>query len=118
MAKTESIPESYTPDWLEKLDGRTTIAKVVNERLQTLAQDLGGFDRLSYQRLSLIKRAIWMEAIIEQQEAALSRGEEVDQGKLTQAVNSLIGLLKTVGLDRVARDVPDLASYLQKRAGQ
>jgi hypothetical protein len=81
-----------------------------------LQTDLGGRDQLSYQQRSLTKRAIWMEAIIEQQEIALSKGEEVDQGKLTQAVNSLIGLLKTLGLERRAKDVPSLAEYLATRA--
>jgi hypothetical protein len=46
----------------------------------------------------------------------LARGEEVDQGKLTQAVNTLIGLLKTLGLERVARDVPTLGDYLRSKA--
>lgn len=116
MSKQTEIPQKYSHDWLEKLDGRTAIAKAVNERYHALTQDLGGADRLSYQRQSLCKRAIYLEAIIETQEAALSRGEEVDQGKLTQATNTLIGLLKTIGLDRVARDVPDLAEYLKARA--
>ena len=98
------------------MDGRTGIAKAVTQRYRALAADLGGLDQLSYQRRSLCKRAIWLEAVIEQQEAALARGEEVDQGKLTQAVNSLMGVLKTLGLDRAARDVPDLASFLKKRA--
>jgi len=115
MSKPQDLPDRYTPDWLEKLDGRTRLAQVVNDRLQILTTDLGGFDSLSYQQRSLAKRAIWMEAVIEQQEAALARGEDVDQGKLTQAVNSLIGLLKTLGLHRKAREVPDLQSYLKQR---
>ena len=113
--KQSDIPEQYSPDWLEKLDGRTNLAKAVNDRYRALTADLGGADRLSYQRRSLAKRAIWMEAVIEQQEAALSRGEEVDQGRLCQAVNSHIGLLKTLGLDKVAADVPSLHEYLAKR---
>ena len=108
MSKQTEIPASYSPDFLEKLDGRSNIAKAITSRLQALETDLGGRDALSYQQRSLIKRAVWMEAIIEQQEAALARGEEVDQGKLTQAVNSLIGLLKTLGLQRVAKQAPDV----------
>ena len=114
-AKHSEIPTRYSADWLEKLDGRTTLARAVNERYESLATDLGGIDALSYQKRSLCKRAIWMEAIIEQQEAALARGQEVDQGKLTQAVNTLSGLWKTLGLERAARDVPDLQTYLAKR---
>jgi hypothetical protein len=87
---------------------------VVNERLQMLSADLGEWESLSYQRRSLIKRVVWLEIVIEQQEAALSRNEEVDQGRLTQAVNSLIGLLKTLGLDRVPRDVPNLGDLIER----
>lgn len=115
MTQTKAIPPKYSADWLEKLDGRTTLARAVNDRFHSLTQDLGGKDRLSYQRLSLCKRIVYMECIIEQQEAGLSRGEEVDQGRLTQAVNTLIGLLKTVGLDRQAKDVPDLATFMKQR---
>ena len=115
MSKQSEIPNKYSADWLEKLDGRTTLARAVNERYESLATDLGGIDALSYQKRSLCKRAIWMEAIIEQQEAALARGQEVDQGKLTQAVNTLSGLWKTLGLERHAKDVPSLSDYLSKR---
>ena len=104
MSKTQQIPPKFTHDWLDKLDGRTAIAKALQERHGALVNDLGGTPSLSYQRLSLTRRAIHMEALIEQQEAALARGEDVDTGKLTQSINSLIGLYKTLGLDRVARD--------------
>lgn len=69
---------------------------------------------MSYQKRSLAKRAIFIEAVIEQEEAKLARGEEVDQGRLTQAINSLLGLLKTLGLERVVKDI-NLADYLASR---
>lgn len=117
MTQSTELPKQYSSDWLEKLDGRTTLARTVRSRYDALAADLGGHDALSYQRRSLCKRAVWMEAVIEQQEAALSRGEDVDLGRLTQSINSLMGVLKTLGLDRVARDVPDLATYLAGKGG-
>lgn len=113
MAKSNELPQ-YSNDWLEKLDGRTTIARAVQSRYATLVQDLGGMDFLSYQRRSLCKRAIYIEAIIEQQELALSRGEEVDQGRLTQAVNTLIGLLKTLGLERISKEV-SLSDFIRDK---
>lgn len=114
--KNSDLPKRYTEAWLEGLDGRTRLAQAVRARADALMADLGGEDALSYQQRSLCRRAIWMEAVIEQQEAALARGEDIDQGKLTQAVNSLIGLLKTLGLERRAREVPDLQSFIRQRA--
>lgn len=114
-AKQADIPQQYAPDWLEKLDGRTAIARAITDRLHSLEADLGGRDALSYQQRSIAKRAIWTEALIEQQEAALARGADVDFGRLTQANNSLIGLYKALGLERRAKDTPSLGEYLKQR---
>ncbi|GAA0581432.1 hypothetical protein GCM10008997_32910 [Halomonas salifodinae] len=115
MAKQSALPNDYSHDWLERLDGRTRLAQAVRQRYSALTTDLGGHENLSYQRRSLARRALWQEAVIEQMEAALARGEDVDLGRMTQAVNSLQGLLKTLGLDRKAKDIPDLQTYLANR---
>lgn len=104
MAATQ-IPTEYAPDWLEKLDGRTRMAQVINARYQSLTNDLGGVEQLSYQQRSLARRALWFEAMLEQWEAALARGEDVDPGKLTNTTNTLIGLYKALGLQRQSREV-------------
>lgn len=116
--KSSDVPERYSEDWLAKLDGRTQIARAIRDRLDELQNDLGGADALSYQQRSLCKRTIWLEAIVEQQEIALSKGEEVDQGKLTQAVNSLIGLFKTLGLERKARDAPTIQDWIARKTAE
>lgn len=105
MAKQGEIPTKFSEGWIDSLDRRTSIAKAVNERMTMLTSDLGGMDMLSYQQRSLCKRAIWLEALIEQQEADLAKGKEVDQGRLTQAINTFMGLLKTLGLERKSKDV-------------
>lgn len=115
-ANNQEIPPRYSANWIESLDMRTSLSRAVRGRLAELEADLGG--NLSYQRQSLCKRVVWMEAVIEQKEAALARGEDVGQAELTQAVNSLIGLLKTLGLDRKARDAPSLGEYLHSRRGE
>lgn len=115
MTKQSALPDDYSADWIQRLDGRTRLAQAVRQRYAELTTDLGGHDALSYQRRSLAKRALWQEAVIEQMESALARGEDVDLGRMTQSVNSLQGLYKTLGLDRVARDVPDLQTYLANR---
>lgn len=115
-AKLKDLPERYRQDWLESMDGRLGTVKVIKERLATLCDDLGGVESMSYQRRSLAKRVVWLEAMIEQHEAAMARGEDVDAGKWTQGINSLMGLLKTLGLDRVAADVPSIQSWIKERS--
>ena len=109
------LPQRYSADWIEKLDGRTTLAKVVQSRLAELQADLGGPGALSYQERSLTRRAVWLEALIESREAALARGEEIEEGAHTQSINSLMGVWKALGLQRRAKDVTDLATYLRSK---
>ncbi|WP_026148105.1 hypothetical protein [Thioalkalivibrio sp. HL-Eb18] len=108
-------PSRYSSGWIDKLDGRTRLAQAARERLDALQADLGGADALSYQRQSICKRVVWLEVQIEQREAALARGEEIDEARHANNINTLTGLLKAIGLDRKARDVPSLSEYLQQR---
>jgi hypothetical protein len=109
------LPQRYSADWIEKLDGRTTLARVVQSRLAELQADLGGLHALSYQERSLTRRAVWLEALIESREAALARGEEIEEGVHTQSINALMGVWKALGLQRRSRDVTDLATYLRSK---
>lgn len=114
-SKSAELPSRYSSDWLCRLDGRTKLAQAARMRLEDLHANLGGRDALSYQERSLCKRIVWLEAQIEQREAALARGEEIDEGRHTQSVNALVGLLKAIGLERRQRDVPTLSEYLANR---
>lgn len=104
QTKCSDIPARFSENWISSMDGRTSIARAVSDRLATLQADLGGPDAMSYQQRSLAKRAIWIEAIIEQREVALSRGEEIDHGAHVQAINTLIGLWRALGFERRAKD--------------
>lgn len=108
-------PSRYAADWIDKLDGRTRLAQAARERLNALQADLGGVEALSYQRQSICRRVVFLEVLIEQREAELARGEEIDEARHANNINTLTGLLKAIGLDRKARDVPDLATYLASR---
>lgn len=112
MAKYTSVPDQYAPSWLETLDGRTAVAQEMRRRFAEVASDLGGHEGLSYLKRSLLSRYLWAEYWIQTQERAIADGDEIDMGKYTQAVNSAVGLANKLGLDRVARDAPNLADYL------
>jgi hypothetical protein len=118
MPKLDAIPDRYAPGYLDKLDGRTAIAAAMRDRWNDLTTDLGGADRLSYAQRSLIERALWLEHWLHHQEKALAEGrvDDFDAGRWTQATNSLLGLYRTLGLERRTRDVTDLQSYIGGRA--
>lgn len=111
----QKIPKDYTHNWIEKLDGRSKLSRAISDRLDQLQSDLGGWANLSYARQSLCKRALWMEGIIEEMEVAILRGDEVDLGKYTQAVNALAGLWNKLGLERVAKPAPTLTEVIKNQ---
>src|SRR5580698_5764147 len=92
-----TIPISFTPDFVDDLDGRTVIARAIRGRVDSIESDMGGSESLSHARRSLVRRVVWLEAIIEHSEQRLASGEAIDLGGHTQAVNTLVGLYKVIG---------------------
>jgi len=117
MSKTQAPPAKFAQGWISELDGRYAVAQVMRERYRAFTDDLGGADRLSYAQRSLVERALWLEYWLAQQEQSLAKGKDFDVARWTQAANSLQGILSKLGLDRVAKDVPDLATYLAQSKG-
>ncbi len=107
-----TIPDRYSPDFAERLDGRTSIAKAILGRIEAIETDLGGADALSHARRSLIRRVVWLEAIVEHSEQRLAGGEGIDLGGHTQAINTLIGLYRLLGLERRQRPVKTLREVM------
>lgn len=105
MSKEQTAPTSFAPGWIEALDGRTAIAQDVRKRYVALTNDLGGEESLSYQKRSLVERALWLEVHLRGLERTLAETGELDSGRWVNAVNSLVGLYKSLGLDRQSRPV-------------
>jgi hypothetical protein len=103
-----TIPDKYSPDFAERLDKRTSIAKAICGRIETIENDMGGAESLSHAHRSLIRRTVWLEAIIEHSEQRLAAGEGIDLGGHTQAINTLIGLCRLIGLKRQPKPVESL----------
>lgn len=115
MTKTTEIPDRYSPGWMGKLDQRTSLAQELSRRHRQLCDDLGGLPALSYQQRALTERALFLELHLQTEEAKLANGEDFDSGRWVQACNALTGVLKTLGLERRARDVPSLPEYLAQQ---
>lgn len=108
-----TLPDNYSATWLDKLDKRTKIARAVLDRIAALESDAGGADALSTVRRSLIRHAAWLDAIVDSHELRLAAGEALDVGAYTQALNSLLGLFKVLGLERKPHNVKRLHEHLK-----
>jgi hypothetical protein len=111
-----TLPDGYSANWLDKLDKRTKVARAVLERIAALEADAGGADALSAARRSLIRHAAWLDAIVDSHELRLAAGETLDVGAYTQALNSLLGLFRMLGLERRAKPARKLRDVIQGSA--
>ncbi len=107
------IPEKYTPDFMQRLDKRTVLGKAISQRFEAVGTDCGGLDSLSHVKVGIIKRFIWMEAVIEGFELQLAAGDRIDLGSYTQLINSWIGLARMLGLERKPRPIRKLHEHLK-----
>ena len=108
--KDVAIPKTFTPRFWTDIDGRYGIAKEIRHRYETLREDTGSD---SYQRELLCQRAVFMSVQLETMECEAAEGGRYDVGVYTQMTNALLGLLRTLGLDRKMKDTGDLQSYLE-----
>jgi hypothetical protein len=111
-----TLPDSYRSNWLQRLDKRTKIARAVLSRIAELESDAGGADGLSAAKRSLIRHAAWLDALVDSHELRLASGEQIDSGAYTQSLNSLIGLLRLLGLERKPRNVRSLRDVMSGKA--
>jgi hypothetical protein len=110
------LPPDYSRDWLERFDRRTKVWRAATEREAALLADAGGGDGLSHARRSLIRRAVFLELLVETQEIRFTSGEAVDVGSITQALNSLLGVYRLLGLERKARPAKRLRDVMEAAA--
>jgi hypothetical protein len=68
-----------------------------------IVADIGGLDDVGHVKRALIERFVWLEAILQTIEHELVQGEinkAEALGRWIQAVNSLSGLAKVLGVDK------------------
>jgi hypothetical protein len=121
MAKTReqrtkeiSIPARFTPRFFDVLDGRCGVVKEIHKRYKRLKADTNANN---YQKDLLCQRAVFIAIQLETMECVAAQTGEQDPGVYTQMVNTLMGLLKTLGIESKAANVVNLKAYVdEKRA--
>jgi hypothetical protein len=103
--KPSGVPEKFQPGFVGELDGRTLLARALRQRYEAIASDLGGEPELSTLKSSLLERAIWLEAMLVKIESDLAASQDPKLiASWIQAVNSYMGICKTLGLERSRRN--------------
>jgi hypothetical protein len=117
--KLTRLPERYRQDrripaW--KLDWRSPLGIQVMGELLTLAQDVGGWETLSRQKQILVEKVTFLYLKTGEYETALLTGEKppFDAGTYSNKVNVLLGHLRTLGLERVAKPVGSSREIMQR----
>lgn len=108
-----TLPEKYRPGFVDEIDRRTVLGRAVSERLAALETDQGGAEAMSHARKSLVRRAVWLEILVESHEVKFADGEGLDVGAYTQALNTLLGVYRALGVERRRKPVKGLRAALE-----
>lgn len=91
------IPARFEPKFWDLADSRQRAVKLIRQRYDLLSADIG-VD--SVQKRLLCERAVFISVQLETMEVEASEGKEFKSGLYANLSNTLMGLLKTLGLER------------------
>jgi hypothetical protein len=114
--KPTTLPKKFQPGFLTTLDARTNIAKALRANRDEIVTDLGGLAEIGHIKLSLVERLCWLETVLQMLEDQMAGGAIDKLGVWIQAVNSLSGLAKVLGVERQQKTT-DLRTYLSNSDG-
>jgi hypothetical protein len=95
-------------DALPGLDGRSASARRYRDFINSFITDLGGLDAISEIKLGLLRRLAATTIQAELVEARMVNGEQIDVAVLCTLASVTVRLSQRLGLERVARPIPDL----------
>ena len=102
-------------DWLAGVDQRSSIARRYRDLMAEAIADSGGLSECSQARLQLIRRLAALSVQLEQLEANLADGAEIDITEYTVLTSTLVRVVSRLGLERRSRDVtPSLADIMRE----
>ncbi len=112
-AKTPAtLPNRFEPRFLEQLDQRLGVVKLIKKRVQQLTEDAGAD---STQKRMLVRRAVFICVRLETMESEAIETGHLDFGPYVQAVNSLKGILNDLGIEkRTSDELDDLQELLSE----
>lgn len=110
--RKKQLPVVWRPKFIEDADSRLACVKELRRRLNNLKQDTNSD---SFQKDCLCSRVVFIQAQLESMEKRCLEKGEIDFGSYIQAINCLVGLLKSLGLERHKKSVESLESYIASK---
>lgn len=114
-------PKKYETNFLAKMDKRSQAYQLLKESFDEITADRGGVEQLSHVQLCLIEKFCFMEFLLRKKELEMAESNKNGKrdknfGSYVQWLNCMIGLSKVVGLERQAKKITSLQSYINKNA--
>lgn len=110
--KKPKLPIEFEPHLLRDADNRFGIIKEIKRRYRLLVEDAGAD---SFQKEILCERAVFLAVRLESIERIAAETGEFEPGVYAAMTNTLMGLLKALGLEKQFKKAVDLKSYVKDR---
>jgi len=115
--KPADVPALFAPGFLHGMDGRKSVPRAVAQTITDLTEAATGGDP-SPQAQILIEHATWTHMRLRQLQTQFLETGELDYKQHSALLNSLVGCLRSIGLQRVARKAEGLQDYLKRIASE
>ncbi|MGD0766824.1 MAG: hypothetical protein ABSB42_01230 [Tepidisphaeraceae bacterium] len=111
--KHKTLPTRFTPRFWQDADRRVALVRAIEDRVRRMKDDTGSE---SYAKEILCERAIFIVSLLETSERDAIEGiRALDVGSYVQSCNALLGILKSLGLERQVKKLGSLAAYVEER---
>jgi len=117
--KRKRIPSKYQPGFLARMDARCELTQILSSAFDEICVDCGGKESLSHTKLTLIERFVFLEYVLRQWEVRIANNPKKTASLVSrwvQGLNSLTGLARTIGLERRAKKIESLESYVLEQS--
>lgn len=108
--KHDALPKTFKPKFWKDCDKRLAFVRELEQRIERLQQETNAD---SFAKQILCQRAIFIALRLETMEREVAENGTFDPGPYVQATNALVGLLKTLGLNKKGESFR-LNDYLKK----
>jgi hypothetical protein len=120
VSKKGSVTRKGRKRFLDRssLDGRTITAKIYDRLVDEIVTDLGGADRLSAIERKLVESFTGASVVLEHLNVKIVSGAAIDNALISayaQITSAMVRLSAKLGVERRARPVLDLDSFLDMR---